>query len=150
MGKSTDLVHLDKDTGELVISGRIDHEITPWLNMSVRATDSGNPPRSSFVDVFIQILDENDNNPYFIDNTVSNLSISEDASIGTLSYSLLLLSSVRCASCCLLMAFYPFFSTGTKIAVIEAKDADSSDYGKITYLLDRLSSQVRVIMSIDI
>jgi hypothetical protein len=34
-----------------------------------------------------------------------------------------------------------FNYTGTKVAVIEAKDADSGDYGKITYLLDRLSSQ---------
>lgn len=29
------------------------------------------------------------------------------------------------------------------MATIEAKDADSGDYGKITYLLDRLSSQGR-------
>lgn len=32
---------------------------------------------------------------------------------------------------------------GTTIAVIQAKDADSGEYGKITYLLDRMSSQVR-------
>ena len=50
--------------------------------MSVRATDSGFPNRSSFVEVFIQIIDENDNNPYFVDATITNISISEDAAIG--------------------------------------------------------------------
>lgn len=111
LGKTTDLVHLDRDTGEMVVAGRIDHEQSPWLNMSVRATDSGFPNRSSFVDVFIQVVDENDNNPYFIDSTLSNVSVPEDATVGT------------------------------KVAVIEARDADSGDFGKITYLLDRLSSQ---------
>lgn len=85
IGKNTDLVHLDRDTGEMVVAGRIDHEQTSWLNMSVRATDSGFPNRSSFVEVFIEIIDENDNNPYFIDSTVSNISISEDAVVGTIS-----------------------------------------------------------------
>lgn len=82
MGKTTDLVHLDRDTGEMVVAGRIDHEQSSWLNMSVRATDSGFPNRSSFVEVFIQIIDENDNNPYFVDATITNISISEDAAVG--------------------------------------------------------------------
>jgi len=34
---------------------------------------------------------------------------------------------------------------GTEIAVIQATDSDSGDYGKITYLLDRISSQVENI-----
>ncbi|RZF38140.1 hypothetical protein LSTR_LSTR005501 [Laodelphax striatellus] len=105
----TDLVHLDKETGEMVVASRIDHEQVSWLNMTVRATDSGIPSRSSFVDVFIQVLDENDNNPYFVGET-TNLTIREDTPIGT------------------------------EIGRIEAMDADSGDYGKITYLLDRISS----------
>jgi hypothetical protein len=31
---------------------------------------------------------------------------------------------------------------GTEIATIEARDADSGDFGRVTYLLDRMSSQV--------
>lgn len=31
---------------------------------------------------------------------------------------------------------------GTEITIIQAADSDSGDYGKITYLLDRMSSQV--------
>lgn len=87
LGKTTDLVHLDRDTGEMVVAGRIDHEQSTWLNMSVRATDSGFPNRSSFVDVFIQVVDENDNNPYFIDSTLSNVSVPEDAAVGKLQKS---------------------------------------------------------------
>jgi len=35
--------------------------------------------------------------------------------------------------------------TGSSVAIITAMDADSGDFGKITYLLDRLSSQVSPI-----
>ncbi|XP_063244010.1 cadherin-23 [Bacillus rossius redtenbacheri] len=105
-----DLLYLDEETGEVVVASRIDHEVTPWLNFTVRATDSGVPPRASFVEVFVQVLDENDNNPYFVGD-VSNITVREDA------------------------------PPGTEIALIEARDADSGDFGTITYLLDRMSSQ---------
>lgn len=61
--------------------------------------------------MYVQVLDENDNNPYFVSN-VSNVSVMENSKIGT------------------------------EITVIQAADSDSGDYGKITYLLDRISSQV--------
>ena len=65
----------------MVVASRIDHEQTDWLNMTVRATDSGVPPRSTFVDVFIQVLDENDNNPYFVGD-ITNITIREDTPVG--------------------------------------------------------------------
>lgn len=68
--------------------------------------------RSSLAEVYVQVLDENDNNPYFVSN-VSNVSVMENSKIGT------------------------------EITFIQARDPDSGDYGKITYLLDRMSSQVR-------
>lgn len=110
-----DLIHMDADTGEVVVANRIDQELFSWLNFTVRATDSGVPSRSSLVDVFIQVLDENDNNPYFVGD-ISNITVREDAPIGT------------------------------EIASIEAHDADSGDYGKVTYLLDRMSSQVGLLI----
>ena len=67
--------------------------------------------RSSLSEVYVQVLDENDNNPYFVSN-ISNVTVMENSKIGT------------------------------EIAVIQATDSDSGDYGKITYLLDRISSQV--------
>lgn len=66
--------------------------------------------RSSLSEVFVQVLDENDNNPYFITD-ITNVTALEDAKIGT------------------------------EIARIEANDPDSGDFGKITFLLDRMSSQ---------
>lgn len=103
-------LHLDAVSGEILVQDKIDHEIFEWLNFTVRARDSGVPQRSSLADVYVQILDENDNQPYFI-TEFQNLSIYENQPIGT------------------------------QIAVIEANDADSGDYGKITFLIDRLSSQ---------
>lgn len=64
--------------------------------------------------MYVQVLDENDNNPYFVSN-VSNVSVLENSKIGT------------------------------EITVIQARDPDSGDYGKITYLLNRMSSQVRSV-----
>lgn len=40
-----DLVHIDTESGEIVVANKIDHEIFQWLNYTVRATDSGYPPR---------------------------------------------------------------------------------------------------------
>jgi hypothetical protein len=78
---ATELVHLDSETGEIVVANKIDHEQFPFLNFTVRATDSGMPPRSSLADIFIQVLDENDNNPYFVGD-VSNITVREDAPVG--------------------------------------------------------------------
>jgi Cadherin domain len=103
------LVHLDAESGEIVVQEKIDHEIFQWLNFTIRAIDSGLPPRSSLADCFVQVIDENDNNPYFVTD-FQNLTIYENQPIGT------------------------------QIAVIEAHDADSGDFGKITFLIDRLSS----------
>nr|XP_012151361.1 PREDICTED: cadherin-23 [Megachile rotundata] len=105
-----DLVHLDSETGEMVVANKIDREQYSWLNLTVRATDSGIPPRSSLSEVYVQVLDENDNNPYFITD-INNIMVMENVKVGT------------------------------TIATIQANDPDSGDYGKITYLLDRMSSQ---------
>jgi cadherin 23 len=67
--------------------------------------------RSSLIEVFIQVLDENDNNPYFVTD-ITNVTVLENAKVGT------------------------------EVALIAARDPDNGDYGKVTYLLDRMSSQV--------
>lgn len=109
--KILELIHLDVESGEIVVANKIDHETYQWLNFSVKATDSGFPPRSSLVDVFISVLDENDNNPYFL-TTTKNFTVSENAALGT------------------------------RVGTIQAGDADSGDFGKITFLMDRISSRV--------
>ncbi|XP_069185641.1 cadherin-23 isoform X4 [Procambarus clarkii] len=103
------LVKLDHETGEIVVAERVDREQFSWLNFTVQATDSGVPPRSNVADVVVQVIDENDNNPVFV-NPPTNLTIREDA------------------------------PPGTQVATVTAVDADSDDYGMVTYLLDRKSS----------
>ncbi|XP_058798620.1 cadherin-23 isoform X2 [Phymastichus coffea] len=106
----TDMVNLDRETGGMTVANKIDREIYSWINLTVRATDSGIPPRSSLAEVCIQVIDENDNNPFF-STDLTNVTVLENAKIGT------------------------------EVALIEARDADSSDFGRVTYLLDRMSSQ---------
>lgn len=108
----TSLVHLDSESGEIVVANKIDHELYDWVNITVRATDSGVPSRSSLVDVFIQVIDENDNNPYFITEK-TNYTVPENS---------------------------PF---GLRVGMIEARDADSGEFGKISFMMDKISSQVR-------
>ncbi|KAH9634731.1 hypothetical protein HF086_017514 [Spodoptera exigua] len=48
------LVHMDSKTGEVVVASKIDHELYPWINLTVKGVDSGVPPRYSVVDLFIQ------------------------------------------------------------------------------------------------
>lgn len=106
-------LHLDQESGELVVANRIDRELYEWLNVTVRAVDNGLPSRSSLVDVFVQVLDENDNNPVFVGD-VQNVTVRENSRIGE------------------------------PIASIEARDIDAGEFGKITYLIDRISSQVNI------
>lgn len=70
------------------------------------------------MDVFVRVVDENDNNPYFL-NDLSNLTVSENTPVGT------------------------------RIAMIQAKDADSGDFGKITFLIDKISSQGKFMIDAD-
>lgn len=70
------------------------------------------------MELFIQVLDENDNSPYFLAEP-STVAIPEHIHIST------------------------------EIAKLTAVDADSGEYGKITYLLDRLSSQGKFSVDAD-
>ncbi|CAH0406856.1 unnamed protein product [Chilo suppressalis] len=112
------MVHLEKSSGEIVVANKIDHEMYPWINLTVKAVDSGVPPRYSVADLFIQVLDENDNNPVF-ETSSFEYRVSE--------------------------AVEP----GTTITNVVAKDADSGEYGKITYLLDRMSTQGKFLINPD-
>lgn len=50
-----EMVHIEKSTGEVVVANKIDHEQHPWINLTVKAVDSGEPPRYSLVDLVIQV-----------------------------------------------------------------------------------------------
>lgn len=71
------------------------------------------------MDVFIRVIDENDNNPYFISDSSTNLTVYENSPIGT------------------------------RISMIQANDADSGDFGKITFLIDKMSSHGKFMIDAD-
>ncbi|XP_073949712.1 cadherin 88C [Choristoneura fumiferana] len=116
--KLLNLIHMESATGEVVAANKIDHETQAWINVTVKAVDSGVPPRYAVVDLFIQVLDENDNNPYF-ETSSFEYRVREDV------------------------------EPGTTIANILARDADSAEYGKITYLLDRMTTQGKFLINAD-
>ncbi len=84
-GTNDQLEHIliDAESGEVFAGHKnIDCESTTWLNLTIRATDSGRPAQSSYADLAIKVLDENDNGPAFVDDELS-LSVPEDAPVGT-------------------------------------------------------------------
>ncbi|KAM8908446.1 protocadherin-1-like isoform 2-T3 [Spinachia spinachia] len=55
---------IQNGTGTILSSISFDREKESTYTFSLRAVDGGDPPRSSFVGVTINVLDENDNAPY--------------------------------------------------------------------------------------
>ncbi|CAL8106930.1 unnamed protein product [Orchesella dallaii] len=99
------------DTGVIEVTAKIDRESRDWLNFTVVAQDSGNIPRSRHgVASVILRVTDNNDNNPVFTDSISSIQVKEDAPVGTV------------------------------VAQVVAKDADSESFGKITYLLDRTSS----------
>ncbi|XP_013923877.1 PREDICTED: protocadherin-20 [Thamnophis sirtalis] len=62
---------LDKVTGILTVSTQLDREEREKYRYTVRAVDSGMPPRESIATVTLSVLDKNDNSPRFINKDFS-------------------------------------------------------------------------------
>lgn len=69
------------DTGAITVAGALDREDVASYNLTITATDGGEPPLSATATVSITILDVNDNAPVF-QNEPYSASISEDAEAG--------------------------------------------------------------------
>ncbi|EJW84112.1 cadherin domain-containing protein, partial [Wuchereria bancrofti] len=54
-----------ESSGEILLRTKLDRETKKQHKIIVTATDHGNPPRSSSVLLIINVLDVNDNDPYF-------------------------------------------------------------------------------------
>ncbi|OWA53062.1 Cadherin-23 [Hypsibius exemplaris] len=72
---------INSDTGDIRLLQPLDHEQFAWINFTVQATDSGKPPLSSVVPVFLKVIDVNDNNPNFT-IAPSEVTVSEAAAVG--------------------------------------------------------------------
>ena len=53
------------------------------MNFTIRARDNGVPTRSNYVEVTVEILDENDNTPQFVRAT-TNITVREDTPPNTI------------------------------------------------------------------
>ncbi|XP_040588539.1 LOW QUALITY PROTEIN: cadherin-23 [Mesocricetus auratus] len=72
----------DSTAGKVIANRTVDYEEVHWLNFTVRASDSGSPPRAAEIPVYLEIVDINDNNPIF-DQPSYQEAIFEDVAVGT-------------------------------------------------------------------
>ncbi|CAG0903154.1 unnamed protein product, partial [Cyprideis torosa] len=97
-------------TIKYILEEKVDREKIDWLNFTIRARETDRPPHSTAVPVILQILDENNNAPFFADK-VKNVSILEDANVGTF------------------------------VAQVEARDLDTGPFRRIHYNLEAGSGE---------
>lgn len=78
-GNSRGLIRVDSATGVLEVNGTLDYEENKKITLTVQASDCGAPrgKKVSFAVVYILVLDENDNSPFFMFPTY-NCSVSEN------------------------------------------------------------------------
>lgn len=66
VGNATNYVKVDPVSGLISQADNLlDRELSPFFNFTVRATDMGTPSMSSEVEVFLSLVDINDNSPKF-------------------------------------------------------------------------------------
>lgn len=64
------LVRINPRSGEVIVNDKIDRELYPLINVTVRAEDYGHPhPLTGTCQLLITVRDENDNNPIFLNGT---------------------------------------------------------------------------------
>lgn len=78
-GNSNGLTRLDPATGVLDVIGTLDYEEDTKLTLIIQALDGGAPSdrKVTFACVYILVLDENDNSPFFVFPTI-NCSVAEN------------------------------------------------------------------------
>ncbi|XP_024139807.2 protocadherin alpha-8-like [Oryzias melastigma] len=67
-----------KNYYSLVVEGKLDRELTPNYNVTIKATDEGKPSLFSTASTFVRITDVNDNTPLFSE-AVINLYVKENS-----------------------------------------------------------------------
>ncbi|XP_038556111.1 protocadherin gamma-C3-like [Micropterus salmoides] len=76
-----------KNDYSLVVDGPLDRENTSLYNVTVTATDEGNPPLSSFRVITVHVSDVNDNAPRFMEPVI-NVYVKENSPIGSVIYTI--------------------------------------------------------------
>ena len=65
VGNHRDVFVVDPLSGNLKVTQRLDREAVEVYILNVSASDHGNPPMSSYAEVYVSVLDRNDNPPQF-------------------------------------------------------------------------------------
>ena len=107
---------------QLIALEQFDRENQTNYHITVEAVDLGEPSQSSYVNISVEVLDTNDNTPFFIDESgvvtqLESANIVEKSPVGSL------------------------------IAWIRAKDLDAGENANITYSLK--SSDISTYFSVD-
>ncbi|XP_052834272.1 protocadherin-11 X-linked isoform X1 [Octopus bimaculoides] len=93
------------DDGFLSVGQLLDHEYQNSYRFKVFVKDNGKPSLNNTVDVLVDVLDENDNRPYFLFPSVTNFS----------------------------MAIYYYPDGEKEITVLQATDRDSGENARLSY-----------------
>ncbi|CAH8628513.1 unnamed protein product [Dicrocoelium dendriticum] len=80
---TSELFHVDANTGIVHTTGLLDREKKLGFNFTVVASDNGIPPKSGTITILIDLTDYNDNAPEFQESKY-DFSIAEDVPIGHL------------------------------------------------------------------
>ncbi|KAG8133057.1 hypothetical protein E2320_010849 [Naja naja] len=78
----TKLFSINSDTGEIRVIGKLDYEDINCYELQIVAEDKGSSPLSGHCDVFVDVLDVNDNIPEIFVNSLS-VPLPEDSTPGT-------------------------------------------------------------------
>ena len=73
---------IGEKTGIISLTGPLDYEVAQSYSFRVLAEDAGDPPLSNSSQVFVEVVDLNDNSPQF-DSALYQVSIPENAVLGT-------------------------------------------------------------------
>lgn len=76
----SDEFRINPFSGNLKVARKLDRETVEVYILNISASDHGTPPLSSFVEVYLNVLDKNDNRPLF-SQSVYTVSISEAAAL---------------------------------------------------------------------
>ena len=77
-----DLFSIDKETGVIFVKVSLDREQIPNVRFLVYAVDNGDPPLTATATVIVDILDENDENPEFL-QLWYDFVVNENEAVGT-------------------------------------------------------------------
>uniref|UniRef100_A0AAQ6IAC6 Cadherin domain-containing protein n=1 Tax=Anabas testudineus TaxID=64144 RepID=A0AAQ6IAC6_ANATE len=73
---------INPETGEIVVSGKIDYEDNTAFDIRIQARDKGTPSRSVHGKVLVEVIDVNDNQPEIVITSLMS-PVKEDAETGT-------------------------------------------------------------------